>query len=411
VADRENHRIQKFDSSGTWERAWGKGVNGGTAGTGFEVCTVAANCLVGSSGGLGGELLFPSGVATDASGNVYVSEDDRVQKFSSLGTWERAWGKGVDSATAGTAFEVCIAAENCLAAAVSSGKGGEMNTPYGIATGPGGKVYVAETFSGSGRVQKFNSVGTWERAWGRDVNGGFAYGVCTDAEDCQNGLAGGLGGEMTFPRGVGTDAAGNVYVAEGNRVQRFDAFGVWDRAWGENVNGGGVFGICTAAESCLTGASGDDPGGEMNGPMGIATDPAGAVYVGDTFSHRIQRFDTAGVWHRAWGKRVNGAATVFGICTVAPDCRAGLGGVLGGEVNTPIGVAFASAGSLYVADSINNRIQKFGADPVGAPPGVNPTPSPQSGPTGKRAAALKKCKKKKRRARAACKKKAKKLPV
>ena len=45
--------------------------------------TVAASCKQGTSGGLGGELFDPSGVATDGAGNVYVadSSNERIQKF------------------------------------------------------------------------------------------------------------------------------------------------------------------------------------------------------------------------------------------------------------------------------------------------------------------------------------------
>ena len=40
------------------------------SGTGFQICTVAANCQAGTVGGLGGELNNPVGVAVDGSGNV-----------------------------------------------------------------------------------------------------------------------------------------------------------------------------------------------------------------------------------------------------------------------------------------------------------------------------------------------------
>ena len=43
VADLSNNRVEKFDSSGNFLRTWGKDVDS-AAGTGFEICTVAANC-------------------------------------------------------------------------------------------------------------------------------------------------------------------------------------------------------------------------------------------------------------------------------------------------------------------------------------------------------------------------------
>ena len=71
VADAGNNRIQEFDSQGNWLRAWGEGVNGGSA---FGICTVAAHCQAGSTGGAGGEMNFPRGVATDVQGDVYVAD-------------------------------------------------------------------------------------------------------------------------------------------------------------------------------------------------------------------------------------------------------------------------------------------------------------------------------------------------
>src|SRR5690242_8711573 len=139
------------------------------------------------------------------------------------GSWGRAWGKGVNG---GSAFGICTVAASCFAGS-SGGRGGAMNGPVGIATDAAGNVYVADVFTN--RMEKFDSSGHWLRAWGKGVNGGSAFGICTVAASCQAGSSGGLGGEMNDPAGVATDAAGNVYVADGNndRIQEFDSSGNW----------------------------------------------------------------------------------------------------------------------------------------------------------------------------------------
>ena len=143
--------------------------------------------------------------------------------------------------------------------------------------------------------------------------------------------------------------------------------------------------------------------------MKVASDAAGNVYVGDSDNNRIQKFDSLGTWDRAWGKDVDSVAlgTGFEICTVSANCKAGsLDTALGGELNLSIAVATDAAGDVYVADALNNRIQKF------ADPSVPPSAAAPSTVTGQRVAALKKCKKKHGRARRRkCKRKANRLPV
>jgi DNA-binding beta-propeller fold protein YncE len=218
---------------------------------------------------------------------------------------------------------------------------------------------------------------------------------------------------MSGPDGVATDSGGNVFVIEFNnhRVQKFNSSGTWERAWGKNVNGGGVFGVCTVASNCLAGSTGG-LGGEMNQPFGLAADANDNVYVSELSNQRIEEFDSSGTWERAWGKNVNGGG-VFGICTVASSCLAGSTGGLGGEMNFPVGVASDSAGAIYLSDTGNSRIQRFGEPIVSQPPGSTPAPTTSSAPTGQRARAIRKCKRKfpKGPRRNKCLKKAKGLPV
>ena len=375
VADNSHNRVQKFSSSGVFQRAWGEDVASagpGNTGTGFEIC-VAANgdtCKTGEVTGaaLGGELNGPRGIATDAAGNVYVSDShhDRVQKFSSSGIFERAWGEDVVSTGPGNTgnFEVCVAANGD---ACKTGEGGFANP--------------------------------------------------------------GRGGELDFPDGLATDMAGNVYVGDSShsRVQKFNSLGVFERAWGEDVvltgpsNGGGNFEICVAAngDTCQSGVQTPPAlGGELSAPSGVATDTAGKVYVADFGHHRVQRFSASGAFERAWGEDVASAGpgntgTGFEVCAAAGEvCKTGetTAPALGGEFNFPNGLATDAGGNLYVADTGHHRIQKFADPVVTPPPGGGGGASPQ--PTGQRAAALKKCKKiKKKRARKRCRAKAKKKPL
>ena len=83
-----------------------------------------------------------------------------------------------------------------------------------------------------------------------------------------------------------------------------------------------------------------------------------SVYVVDTGNNRIQKFTSEGVFVTKWGtyNYIIQRLTPDGSEYVNEWAEEGEGD---GQFNQPHGVAVASDGSVYVADSGNNRIQKF----------------------------------------------------
>ncbi len=146
------------------------------------------------------------------------------------------------------------------------------------------------------------------------------------------------------PATVAVDPSGKfVYVADtgNNRIQKFDSNGF------DNV-----------AKPVKSWGSAGHNNGEFKNPLGVAVDPSGKfVYVADTGNNRIQKFDRDGGYISQWGSKCIISVGSSPPC-VDPDGPDPL--ALGdGQFFSPGGIAVDLSGNVYVADSQNNRIQKF----------------------------------------------------
>jgi NHL repeat len=134
---------------------------------------------------------------------------------------------------------------------------------------------------------------------------------------------GSFGGEsspapLSNPQGLAVDQpSGAVYVADsGNaRIEKFDAMGNFELAFGANVGG---LGVNTCTTLCGAGTVGSAPG-ELTEAKFVAVDDstgpsAGDVYVADTSSNVISKFSPAGELITTWGTggQLNGSTTDAG---------------------------------------------------------------------------------------------------
>jgi DNA-binding beta-propeller fold protein YncE len=99
--------------------------------------------------------------------------------------------------------------------------------------------------------------------------------------------------------------------------------------------------------------------GQFGDAQGVEPDSAGHVYVADTSNHRIQVFSPRGEFILAWGWGVRNGQSELQTCR--SSCQSGLAGLGQGQLGAPNGLAPDPEGHVYVADTGQDRVQKFSA--------------------------------------------------
>ncbi|MGH2964744.1 MAG: hypothetical protein ACRDMH_05100 [Solirubrobacterales bacterium] len=271
----------------------------------------------GSEGAGDGQFQRPYGVATDSADNVYVVEFDgnRVDKFTSGGAFITKWGSPGSGAgqfthaqdiavgasdnvyvldTGNARVEEFTSSGNLIRQWGEPGSGNgqfddQFGGPTGIATDAAGNVYVADN-ADYGRVQKFDSTGTFLTAWDDielndldvavdsagyiyldgwypGIHGGYNYVGKYDQAGNYLTTLGSFRGEI--PASVAAGLSGQVVaVSRGERAREFVPTTGFTTEWG--AGGSGI--------------------GQFDSPGGVAINSAGRIYVADTDNNRIQVF-------------------------------------------------------------------------------------------------------------------------
>jgi DNA-binding beta-propeller fold protein YncE len=149
--------------------------------------------------------------------------------------------------------------------------------------------------------------------------------------------------QMNQPMDVTVCPSGKLFVADyvNNRVLRYAA---------SSLSTMGAAAEAVLGQSLMTtGAQAAGQGG-MYGPIGLACDGAGRLWVADSRNNRVLRFDDA-------SNKVSGALAE-GVLGQANFTTVGVGASQT-TMDTPSALAIDGLGSLWVADRLNNRVLRF----------------------------------------------------
>lgn len=141
---------------------------------------------------------------------------------------------------------------------------------------------------------------------------------------------------MTFSTGIAYDATGNLYASnpEKNIIRRLTRSGQIETIAGtDDVSGN---------------ADGEGRAALFSYPTGIATDPAGNLYIADMNNHTIRKYSSLGV-----------VSTLAGVPGIAGGAD---GSANAARFHSPRSVAVDANGNVYVADRDNHAIRKVTPD-------------------------------------------------
>ena len=350
ILDYSNYRVRKVDAA--------TGLLSTYAGNGTSRYSGDGGPAV--NAGLG----YLQAFCIDAQANIYLAEEDRIRKIDAA--------TGIITTIAGTGFPE-----------FSGDSGLAVNAQFeyitSITADTAGNIYITDMQ----RIRKITAAT------------GIIYTIGGDGTDGYSGDGGpAINAQMSSPKGVAVDGAGNVYVADNNNnvIRKITAAtGIITTIAGSgDVGSGGDGGPATSAQLAYS--------------YTMVTDLAGNLYISD--NNKVRKVDaTTGIISTVIGTGAGGCsgdganaalATFYNvgyiflspsgnmfvddrnnyvirkvtgttgiINTIAGNHSYGVSGIGGpvsnAQLNRPMDVAVDPTGNIYVADNYNYKIYRIDA--------------------------------------------------
>jgi len=279
------------------------------------VNTFAGNGTYGFTGDGGpataAEFAYPSGVARDSSGNIYIADESNcvIRMVNPAGTISTFAGIGTNAPSPSCGY---------------SGDGGpatsaQLNVPYTVYVDSKNNVYIPDTNNHVVRVVTGGTITTIAGIPGQPGYSGDG-GPATSAK-------------LNVPAAVALDGAGNIYIADSSnhRIREINA-------------ATGIISTVAGNGACAFSGDGIAIENSLCYPYGLWTDVNGNLFIADASNNRLRWVNAAGLMTTFAG---NGAAGYDGDGAFATNA----------ELSQPSGIWEDSVGNFLVADTSNFRIR------------------------------------------------------
>ncbi len=251
-----------------------------TSGT---ITTLAGTGAAGNSGDGGAatsaQLFSPYGVAVDAAGNVYIADtfNDRIQVVNTQATSMTVLGVIIGPGDIATVAGTGSSGYSGDGGAATSA---QLNEPRAVTVDAAGNLYIADTFNQV--IRKVDTSGNISTVAGTGTLGYAGDGGAAPSA------------ELSGPEGVGVDAAGNLYIADGGnqRIRVVNNQATTITVLGISVAPGNIATVAGNGTGDFSGDGGAATSAELSGPDGLAVDGGGNLYIVDYNNRRIRKVDS-----------------------------------------------------------------------------------------------------------------------